>query len=121
VGVFRAYSIRNILCPMALPYLTRLRLKEWPWREIRQGAITLLLPGLIIWLGGDAIGHISRLYDGLCAEQEPGMAHYPFDDIRQGYCTGIDSYLSVLGVIMLLAALASAVALTLWQKHMDNA
>ena len=106
---------------MALPYLTRLRIKEWPWREIRQGAITLLLPGLIIWLGSDAIGHISRLYDGLCAEQEPGMAHYPFDDIRQGYCTGIDSYFSVLGVIMLLAALASAVALTLWQKHMDNA
>ena len=65
--------------------------------------------------------YISRLYDGLCAEQEPGMAHYPFDDIRQGYCTGIDSYLSVLGVIMLLAALASAVALTLRQKHMDNA
>ena len=121
MGVFRAYSIRNILCPMALPYLTRLMLKEWPWREIRQGAITLLLPGLIIWLGSDAIGHISRLYDGLCAEQEPGMAHYPFDDIRQGYCTGIDSYLSVLGVIMLLAALASAVALTLWRKHMDNA
>jgi hypothetical protein len=95
--------------------------KGWPWREIRRGIFALLLPGLIIWLGGDALTHINELYDGLCPVQGPGMASLLFDGNPQGNCTGIGAYLGVLGLIMGLAALASATTLILWWKYTEHA
>jgi hypothetical protein len=68
-------------------------------------------PALIIWLGGDAIGHIGELYDGLCPGQGPSFARLLYDGNPQGYCTGIGSDLAMLSFIMVVAAIAMPSAL----------
>jgi hypothetical protein len=60
----------------------------------------------IIWLGENAISHIGELYDGLCPSQGPGFAILVYDGNPLGYCVGIGEYLSLLGTIMWVAALA---------------
>src|ERR1700722_2613430 len=91
-----------------------MNLKKWNWGNFKRAIVILGTPAIIIWLGGSAINHISELYYGLCPVQGAGMGKLLFDDNPKGYCTGIGSELSILGLIMGIAAIATTVALVIW-------
>jgi hypothetical protein len=76
------------------------------WRVLRRYAIALACPALIIWLGSDAISHITEMYDGLCPVTGRGFAELRYDDDPLAYCVGIGSDLSLLSAIVLVAAAA---------------
>ena len=75
-------------------------------RDLKRGMVMFGCPAAIIWLGSGATSHISELYDGLCVLQGPGMAELLYDNNKLGYCTGISEYISTLGIIMGIAAIA---------------
>ena len=82
-------------------------------REFGLGVLLFGWPILIIWLGSSALSHINELYDGLCAVHGPQMLLRLYDGDPRGYCTGIDSDLSLLSAIMLIASLSVPVVIVL--------
>ena len=70
-------------------------------RKLRRSIVMLACPAIILWLGSNAITRIGELYDGLCPTlQAPGMKILLYEGNLLGYCTGVGSYLSTLGLIM---------------------
>jgi len=86
-------------------------------RRLWRLAAIIACPAAILWLGSDALFHINEAYDGLCPVQGPGFASLLYDGNSLGYCTGIGSYISVLGIIMGVAALLAPVALIGWWNY----
>jgi hypothetical protein len=89
-------------------------------RDLWRSAVMFASAATIIWLGGGAIIRISEAYDGLCPTQGPGLAPLLYDGNPLGYCVGIGSDLSVLGLIMGIAAVAVPGALAGWWYHLDR-
>ena len=85
-------------------------------RDFWRSAVMLISAGMILWLGIDSISHVREAYDGLCPDvQGAGLSILRYDGNPLGYCTGIGEYLSLLSLIMWIAALAVPGALAgLW-------
>lgn len=94
---------------------------EGKWRDLGRVILLFGIPGLVVWLGNNAIGHINELYEGLCPTQGAGMATHLYENDPQGYCTGIGSDLDILEYIMWLAAIAVMVTFVMWWQHDSRA
>jgi hypothetical protein len=82
--------------------------------------IALACPAGILWLGFVAIDHIEEMYGGLCPVTGQRFAALCYDNSPLCYCVGIGSELSLLGLIVLIAAIAVPGALGGWWYHVDN-
>lgn len=89
--------------------------RNWKRLAIKIGIFTT-----IIWIGFNAISHISELYDGLCEVQGAGMGKLLYDDNKLGYCTGIGDDLSSLALFMVIAAIAVPSAFAIWWHYSDE-
>ncbi len=83
-------------------------------QKLWRSTVMLACPIAILWLGGDAIDHVSEMYNGLCPVQGSGLAVLIYDGNPLAYCAGIGQSLSMLGLIMGIAALAVPSAVGLW-------
>jgi hypothetical protein len=92
-----------------------------PRKDFVRAVIMFACAAAIIWLSSDALTHISEAYDELCPVQGPGVAAPGYGGDPRGYCIGIGEYISVLALIMGLAAFAVPCVLAVWWYGNDRA
>lgn len=74
----------------------------------------------IIHLGQSSIYRIIDSYDGLCPDQGAGVVALSYSNPSLAYCQGIGGDVELLGLIVLMAAIAVPISIAAWWNFRDN-